>query len=77
MSKVRRRASLAKKTPIPRTKTEPPNALIVQRVGRPTTAVQNVSRAVRGRSALVAKNVHWALPGKGTTMILPNADLVN
>ena len=52
-------------------------ASIVQLDGRPTTAVQNVSRAVRGRSALVAKNVHWALPGKGTTMILPNADLVN
>ena len=76
MSKVRRRASLAKKTPIPRTKTEPPNALIVQRVGRPMTAVQNVSLAVRVHSALSVKIVHWVLPDKGTTMILPNADNV-
>ena len=39
MSKVRRRASFAKKTPIPRTKTEPPNAFHVRKVDPPWQAV--------------------------------------
>ena len=42
MSKVRRLASLAKKTPIPRTKTEPPNAFHVRKVVLPW---QEVHRA--------------------------------
>jgi len=45
--------------------------------GRPKSAVQNVSLAVRVHSALGVKIVHWGLQDKGTTMILPNADNVN
>ena len=39
MSKVRRLASFAKKTPIPRTKTEPPNAFHARKVDPPWQAV--------------------------------------
>ena len=39
MSKVRRLASFAKKTPIPRTKTEPPNAFHVRKVVLPRKEV--------------------------------------
>ena len=42
MSKVRRRASFVKQTPIPRTKTEPPNAFHVRKVVLPW---QEVHRA--------------------------------
>jgi hypothetical protein len=55
---------------------ETPVALIVQWAGRPKTAVQNVSLAVRVHSALGVQIVHWVLPDKGTTVILPNADNV-
>ena len=51
-------------------------ALIVPWVGRPKTAVQNVSLAVQVHSALGVQIVHWVLPDKGTTVILPNADNV-
>jgi hypothetical protein len=42
MSKVRRFASFAKKTPIPRTKTEPPNAYHVRKVVLPRKEVHRV-----------------------------------
>jgi len=73
---VRRRASLAKRTPIPRTKTEPPNALIVQRVGRPKTAAPNAKRAVRGRSVMIATIAHWDLQEKEMTLMRRSADHV-
>jgi hypothetical protein len=59
------------------TKAETAVASIVQLVGRPTTAVQNVLRAVWVRLALGVKIVHWVLPEKGTTVIRLNADNVN
>jgi hypothetical protein len=52
-------------------------ASIVQLVGRPKTAAQNVSRAVQARSALGVQNVHWVLPDKGTTTMRLNANNVN
>jgi hypothetical protein len=39
MSKVRRRASFVKQTPIPRTKTEPPNAFHARKVVLPRQEV--------------------------------------
>ena len=62
MSKVRRRASYAEKTPIPRTKTEPPNAFHVVLVVLPQ---QEVHRApivwpanFKKRQAPANSNVH-------------------
>ena len=52
-------------------------ALIVPLVGRPTTAVRNVSRAVRVHLASGVKSVHWALPEKELIVILPNANNVD
>ena len=76
MSKMRRRASFVKQTPIPRTKIEPPNALIVQRVGCPKTAAPNAKRAVRGHSVMVAKIARWDLQEKEMTLMRRNVDNV-
>ena len=50
--------------------------LIAQLVGHLKMAVRNVSRVVRVRLAMGVKNVHWGLPEKETTMMLPNANNV-
>ena len=50
MSKVRRLASLAKKTPIPWTKTEPPNAAHVRAVVLPKKEVRNAPIVWRGNT---------------------------
>jgi hypothetical protein len=52
-------------------------ASIVQQVGLPKTAVQNVLRAVRVRLALGVKSVHWGFPEKGTIQMRLNANNVN
>jgi hypothetical protein len=52
-------------------------ALIVQLVGRPKTAVQNVPRVVRVRLALGVKNVPRVLPEQDTLMMRRNANNVN
>jgi len=51
--------------------------LIAQLVGHLKMAVRNVSRVVRVRLAMGVKNVHWGLPEKETTIMLPNANNVN
>ena len=58
-------------------KEETAAASIAQSVGRPKTAVQNVSLAVRVHSALGVKIVQWVLQDKGTTMMRLNVDNVN
>jgi hypothetical protein len=50
--------------------------LIAQLVGHLKMAVRNVSRVVRVRLAMGVKNVHWGLPEKETTIMLPNANNV-
>ena len=52
-------------------------ASIVQWGGCPKMAVRNVSRAVRVRLAMGVKIVHWGLPEKETTLMLPNVNNVN
>jgi len=61
MKKVRHHASFAKMTPIPRTKTEPPNALHVRPVETPRKEVQNVLIA-RMAERRVAKVNHFIVP---------------
>ena len=48
MGKVQKVASFAKEIPIPRTKTEPPNAFHVRLVAMPKKAVQNAPIAWPG-----------------------------
>ena len=50
MWKVRKRASFAKQTPIPRTKTEPPSAVHVQAVVLPKKEAQNAPIVWRGNT---------------------------
>ena len=52
-------------------------ALIAQLVGRPKTAVRNVSCAVRVRLALGVKIALWDLPEQETTTMRHNASNVN
>jgi hypothetical protein len=52
-------------------------ASIVPSVGRRTTAVPNVPRAVRVRLALGVQIVHWAMPEKETITMRRNASNVN
>jgi hypothetical protein len=59
------------------TKEETALASIVPRGGRPPVAVPNAKRAVRGRSAMVAKIAHWGLQEKEMTLIRRSADNVN
>ena len=66
----------ARKTRITATKEETPLASIVPRGGRPKMAVRNAKRAVRGRSARVAKIAHWDLQEKEMTLMRRNADNV-
>ena len=58
-------------------KVETAVASIAQWVGRPPVAVPNAKRAVRGRSAMVAKIAHWGLQEKEMTLIRRSADNVN
>ena len=58
-------------------KKDRPIAMIVTRVRCPRKEVPNVSRVVRVRLAMGVKNVHWGLPEKETTIMLPNANNVN
>ena len=59
------------------TREETAVASIVQLVGRPPVAVPNAKRAVRGRSAMVAKIAHWGLQEKEMTLMRRNAYNVN
>jgi hypothetical protein len=68
--------NLARKTRITVTKEETAVASIVPRGGRPKMAVRNAKRAVRGRSAMVAKIAHWGLQEKEMTVIRRSADHV-
>ena len=58
-------------------KVETAVASIAQWVGRPPVAVPNAKRAVRGRSAMVAKIAHWGLQEKEMTLIRRSADHVH
>jgi len=69
--------NLARKTRITATKEETALASIVQWGGRPKMAVRNAKRAVRGRSAMVAKIAHWGLQEKEMTLIRRSADHVH
>jgi hypothetical protein len=69
--------NFARKTRITGTKEETAPALIVLWDGRPTTAVQNAKRAVRGLSVMVAKSAHWDLQEKGVTLMRRSADHVH
>ena len=66
----------ARKTRITATKEETALASIVSRDGRPPVAVPNAKRAVRGRSAMVAKVAHWGLQEKEMTLMRRSADHV-
>ena len=59
------------------TKEETALASIVLWDGRPTTAVQNAKRVVRGRSVMVAKSAHWDLQEKEVTLMRRSADHVH
>ena len=50
MWKVRKRASFAKQTPIPRTKTEPPSAVHAREVVLPKKEAQNAPIVWRGNT---------------------------
>jgi hypothetical protein len=69
--------NLARKTRITGTKEETALASIVLWDGRPTTAVQNAKRVVRGRSVMVAKSAHWDLQEKEVTLMRRSADHVH
>jgi hypothetical protein len=58
-------------------KEETPVAQLVQRAGRPKTAVPNALRAVRERLVTVAKIVQWGLHEREMTLMQHNADNVN
>ena len=76
MSKVRRRASNAKPTPIPRTKTEPPNAFHVRPVETPRKEVQNALIARTAEQKVVKVNrfiVPIAKPGTTPPLVTIHA----
>ena len=52
-------------------------ALLVQLVGLPKLAVQNVVRVVRVRLALGVKIAHWVLPEKETTVTYIKQNVLN
>ena len=66
-----------RKIRITATKEETALASIVQLVGCPPVAVSNAKRAVRGRSAMVAKIAHLGLQEKEMTLMRRNADNVH
>ena len=69
MSKVRRRASNAKPTPIPWTKTEPPNAFHVRPVETPRKEVQNALIAQTAEQRVVKVNLSIVLIAKPDFML--------